>query len=109
LVLVVALGGGLWWTMSLQARGREAQQHLVAARSALSDVPATGAQNDAGQIGPSGGGGAAVAQLSAACAEAAQADTLLRDVGGQMQAVMPLVEGRGARAGALGRGTANQG
>ena len=95
LAVVVLGGGGVWWAMSVESRGREAQQHLVAARAALSDGAAT-VLDGQGPGTPPEGRTAAVAQLTNACAEAAQADALLRSVGGQMQAVMPLVDALGS-------------
>src|ERR1700682_3865029 len=93
---VVALGCvGVWWVMSVESRGREAQQHLVAARAAMSTGAATVLDGTAPNAAPETRT-AAVAQLTNACAEAAQADVLLRGVGGQMQAVMPLVDALGA-------------
>jgi Protein of unknown function (DUF4012)/Sortase domain len=87
LVLVVGMAG--LWVASLRTRGLEAQQHLVAARS-------VGAAVSAGES-------ANVGQLGRACAEAAQADALLRDLSGQVQAVLPLVEALGSVPGVGGR------
>jgi LPXTG-site transpeptidase (sortase) family protein len=80
-VLIAVVAGA--WMVSVRSRGLEAQQHLLAARSAgVAEVSDVGAP--------------AVSQLSHACDEAARADALLRDVSGQVQAVLPLVDALGS-------------
>jgi hypothetical protein len=90
---LVVIVGATWWVASLNSRGREGQQHLLAARTALSG----GVTGLLGDSTPTSGSDVAPAtQLANACAEAAAADALLSDVGGQVQTVMPLVDALGS-------------
>src|SRR5438552_7073286 len=86
---LIALGC-LGWLISLDARGHEAQQHLQAARSALS----VDAAADVLGGGPSDidEPRAVLGQLTTACAETAVADNLLRDLGSQIQVASPVVD-----------------
>jgi hypothetical protein len=86
----MVVGATALWIGSLNARGREAQQHLVAARAAVSG----GATGLIGGASPPTGGTVVepATQLASACAEAAAADTLLSDVTGQVQTIMPIVD-----------------
>jgi LPXTG-site transpeptidase (sortase) family protein len=90
-VVVLVIAGG-WWVASLNARAHEAEQHLLAARDALGSGAA--ASVFTAHATPSAPQAAAprVSQLSAACAEALQADAELKEVGGQLQTVMPLLD-----------------
>ena len=77
------------WLASVEARARQAQQHLVAARVALTEGAAAGVLEGArseGSLEPN----AAITQLTSACGEVARADTLLRDLGGQVEPVKPV-------------------
>jgi Protein of unknown function (DUF4012)/Sortase domain len=94
--VVIGLAAAGWWVASLASRGQEAQQHLLTARTAISaavggEVAAQPGSGDTPRLSSG-----TIGQLGSACAEAAQADALLRDVGGQMHVVMPLVEALGA-------------
>ncbi|HEV7666218.1 MAG TPA: DUF4012 domain-containing protein [Chloroflexota bacterium] len=91
-VAAVVLLVGTLWLRSLEARGKEAQQHLVDARAALSGGLA-GALLEPSQNAITTD--TAPSQLADACTEAGRADSLLTDISGQMRAVMPAVQALG--------------
>ncbi|MBV9893134.1 MAG: DUF4012 domain-containing protein [Chloroflexi bacterium] len=88
-VVIVLGAAGSLWAASINARAHEAEQHLLAAREALSSASVL---NPDATPAAANGSAPAVRQLTNACAEAAQADSLLKDVGGQLQTVMPLLD-----------------
>jgi len=90
LVLVI-VGAAAWWVVGLDSRARAARQHLEGARAALSESTSDA---DVAPVtaGASSSRTAALARMTAACADAAQADALLRDIGAEVETVMPLLD-----------------
>src|SRR6202022_2611281 len=91
-VAVLAVGGCALWIAALESRGHEAQQHLLAARAALSQNGVSGVLDDSAPPGTPMVDSSAVAQLTSACDEASQADAALQDISGQVQAVQPVID-----------------
>lgn len=89
--VLVLLAGGVWWIILVQWRGRDAEQHLLSARATLDQGLQFALSNEAVATQPEFAAVAA-GQVASACADTVQADSLLRDLEGQLQPIMPLVD-----------------